>query len=143
MLSSDGGDDPEGSKSCSGGRRDTSCFSIRLMWRTDGLGEFYTYLPDVDANKVQCDVPPESHCNPEYGSSVGRGAFTFKKGQWTTVSMRVKLNDAGETNGEMELFVEGDSVIKVSGLQITDSDSGRIRGIIMQTFFGGKYCFDF
>jgi len=113
------------------------------MWRTDGLGEFYTYLPDVDANKVQCDVPPESRCNPEYGSSVGRGAFTFKKGQWTTVSMRVKLNDAGETNGEMELFVEGDSVIKVSGLQITDSDSGRIRGIIMQTFFGGNYCFDF
>ncbi|THU85376.1 hypothetical protein K435DRAFT_557426, partial [Dendrothele bispora CBS 962.96] len=66
--------------------------------------------------------PPESHCNPTYGTSVGRGAFTFEKGKWTTVSQRVKLNDAGEGNGEMELFIGGDSVIKVTGLEIRDSD---------------------
>ncbi|THU85385.1 hypothetical protein K435DRAFT_783350 [Dendrothele bispora CBS 962.96] len=119
-----GGDDAENSKSCSGGRRDTSCFSIRLMWREEGSGELYTYLPDVDANKKQCDVPPESHCNPTR--------------KWTTVSQRVKLNDAEEANGEMELFVGGDSVIKVTGLEIRDSDKGRMRGIIMQTFFGGS-----
>lgn len=34
-------------KSCSGGRTTDrgSCFSARLMWRTDGAGEIYDYLP--------------------------------------------------------------------------------------------------
>ncbi|KAF5372895.1 hypothetical protein D9758_001456 [Tetrapyrgos nigripes] len=132
-----GGDDPEGSKSCSGGRRDPTCFSVRLMWRQEGDGELYTYLPDVPANKVQCNVQPKSLCNPQFGSSVGRGAFKFATGAWTTVSQRVRLNDPGQTNGQMELFVGGKSVIKVDGLEIADSDKGRIRGIIMQTFFGG------
>jgi hypothetical protein len=112
------------------------------MWRSQGDGEFYTYLPPFDnegfsANRKLCDVPPFSECNPTFGASVGRGAFQFTAGQWTTVSERVRLNDVGQANGELELFAGGQSVIKVTGLILRDSDAGRIRGIQMQTFFGG------
>jgi hypothetical protein len=109
------------------------------MWRTGGKGEIYSYLPtgfDVNTDDHVCDVAPESDCNPTYGASVGRGAFTFPKGQWTTVSQRVKLNDVGETNGEMQLFVNGESVIDVKNIVLRNSDAGRHRGIQMQTFFG-------
>jgi len=138
-----GGDSDSVATSCSGGRRDTRCFSARLMWRTAGAGEFYTYLPPYTipafaANKKQCNVAPQSDCNPTYGASVGRGSFKFATGAWTTVSERVRLNDVGKANGELQLFVNGKSVINVSGLILTDSSAGRIRGMQMQTFFGGN-----
>ncbi|EMD34310.1 polysaccharide lyase family 14 protein [Gelatoporia subvermispora B] len=134
-----GGDSAADAVSCSGGRRSDSCFSARLMWRTDGAGEVYTYLPpDYSANQAVCDVAPFSTCNSVYGASVGRGAFTFATGAWTTISERVRLNDAGQENGEIQLFVNGESVINVGGLVLRDSDEGRIRGMQMQTFFGGS-----
>ncbi|EIM82378.1 uncharacterized protein STEHIDRAFT_133994 [Stereum hirsutum FP-91666 SS1] len=140
-----GGDSYDDSISCSGGRRSDACFSARLMWRAASAGELYTYLPPYDdasgdytANKAVCDVAPFSTCNPTYGASVGRGAFSFVAGGWTTISQRVRLNDVGQANGELELFVGGESVINVSGLILRARDAGRIRGVQMQTFFGGS-----
>ncbi|KAI0303313.1 hypothetical protein B0F90DRAFT_1710040 [Multifurca ochricompacta] len=134
-----GGDNEEVAMTCSGGRHDEGCWSARLMWRREGAGEMYTYLPpNFEENKVLCDLPPFSTCNPTYGTSVSRGSFHFKAGDWTTVSQRVRLNDPGQANGELELFVDGTSVINASGLVLRDSHDGRIRGIEMQTFFGGS-----
>jgi hypothetical protein len=138
-----GGNSAEEAVGCSGGRRSSACFSARLMWRSDGEGEFYTYLPPYTeprfaANGKVCNVAPFSECNPTYGASVGRGAFTFATGAWTTISERVRLNDVGQANGEIQLFVNGKSVINVGGLILRDSADGRIRGIQMQTFFGGS-----
>lgn len=100
----------------------------------------YTYLPpSFKANDNVCDIAPQSHCNPTYGASVGRGSFQWKTGEWNTVSQRVRLNDPGQQNGELEVFYEGKSVIKASGLVLRDGDAGRIRGIMMQTFFGGEF----
>ena len=114
------------------------------MWRTNGAGELYTYLPSYEnagfeSNKKLCSVAPSSDCNPTYGASVGRGAFNFKSGQWNTVSQRVRLNDVGESNGQLELFVNGKSVINVEGLKYRSSAEGRFRGLQAQTFFGGKF----
>jgi hypothetical protein len=113
------------------------------MWRVNGMGEMYTYLPPYnisgfEANEAVCYVPPLSICNPTYGASVGRGSFNFTTGAWTTVAERVRLNDAGQANGELQLWANGESVINVTGLIIRDSDAGRIRGIQFQTFFGGQ-----
>lgn len=111
------------------------------MWRGAGAGELYAYLPPFTdprfaANKKPCDSGA-AHCNPAYGTSFGRGSFSFAAGTRTTVAERVRLNDVGQANGELELFVGGRSVVRVDGLILRDSDAGRIRGIQMQTFFGG------
>jgi hypothetical protein len=84
-------------------------------------------------------VAPASDCNPVYGASIGRGSFKFATGQWTTVSERVKLNTPGKADGELELFANGKSVVNISGLILRDSAAGKMRGIQMQTFFGGVY----
>ena len=108
------------------------------MWRTDGAGEMYTYLPpSFEANQAVCSVPPKSECNDVFGQSVGRGSFTFTPGKRTTIGQRVRLNDAGQQNGELELFVNGESMFNVTGLVLANATAGRIRGIQMQTFFGG------
>ena len=113
------------------------------MWRTNGAGELYTYLPpDFTQNQVVCDIPPFSTCNDVYGASIGRGSFSWKTGGRTTIAQRLRLNDAGQSNGELELFVGGKSVINVGGLVISNSSEGRIRGMQFQTFFGGmSFCF--
>jgi hypothetical protein len=112
------------------------------MWRTDGAGEIYLYLPPYDipgfeANEKLCSTP-NSVCDATYGISVNRGAFSFVSGEWTTVAERVKLNDVGQANGEIELYVNGKSAIKASGIIIRDQGAGRIRGIQVQSFFGGE-----
>ncbi|KAF8060659.1 polysaccharide lyase family 14 protein [Lyophyllum atratum] len=137
-----GGDDNEISVSCSGGRKDAMCFSARLMWREEGAGELYTYLPPYTdsrfaANEKQCGVP-NSYCNPTYGASLQRGSFTFTPGKWTTVSQIVKLNTPGKADGALQLFVAGKKVIDIYGLILRDNERGRMRGIQMQTFFGGS-----
>ena len=115
------------------------------MWRTDGDGELYTYLPDpslgsqFSGNKNLCTKVKGSECNSVYGASVGRGSFRFAKNAWTTIAQRVKLNDNGKSNGEMELIVNGESLFTVTGLRFTDSGEGRFVGLQMQSFFGGEY----
>ena len=100
----------------------------------------YTYLPtSFSANSALSHVPPFSTSNPTYGTSVGRGSFFFQPGDWTTVVQRMRLNDVGQENGELELIVDGQRKINVSGLVLRSSEAGRIRGMQIQTFFGGKF----
>jgi hypothetical protein len=137
-LNIDGGTTAEGSISCSGGARDDDCFSARFMWRTKGAMELYTYLPPSHAeNQGVCDIPPFSECNPKYGASVGRGAATFATGKWNTIAQRVRLNDFGKANGEIEVFANQKSLFTATGLVLITDKGGAIQGIQAQTFFGG------
>lgn len=133
-----GGTTAELAKSCSGGRQDNrdDCFSARLMWRANGAGEIYNYLPSAAySNPDYCSYPPYSVCDPTYGESIGRGAFTWPTGEWATVAMRLKLNDANVANGEQELFLNGKSVISLTNLMISVNSETKIYGIMAQTFF--------
>ncbi|TFK19740.1 hypothetical protein FA15DRAFT_723298 [Coprinopsis marcescibilis] len=154
-----GGNSDDEAYTCSGGSRSTACFSTRLMWRRNGQGEIYAYFPSYDApgfeaNAQLCPANATStssttttspttqkgnFCDDTFGISLGRGNFTFPTGAWTTVAQRVRLNDAGQANGQVELFVDGKSVIKTSGIILRDvSGNGRIRGLQVQSFFGGN-----
>jgi len=90
-----GGPDSQG---CSGGRETDgkTCFSTRLMWRKDGAGEgayitnsiiysfyepcpvsVYAYIPNTSGLCSEKDTI----CDPQYGTSISRGAFNFTSGQ--------------------------------------------------------------
>ncbi|KAI0043009.1 polysaccharide lyase family 14 protein [Auriscalpium vulgare] len=131
----------EAAYGCSGGRQNErcNCFDLRLMWRADGLGELYAYIPLTATNKARLlAVPPFSHQNPDFGFSVGRGAWKFESARWFRVMTRVKLNGIGEENGEVEVFIDGQSVIRIDGLSLRDDAASRIQGLHFQTFFGGN-----
>ncbi|KAF8641434.1 hypothetical protein AX16_009947 [Volvariella volvacea WC 439] len=129
---------------CTGGRKEKrcTCFDVRLMWRANGEGELYTYLPLTDNNRTQqLKVPPYSKQNGDYGFSVGRGAFSFRNavGSWMSVALRVKMNEVGKEDGELQLWVDGKSVIEVTGLTLREGvdAQAKIKGMHFQTFFGG------
>ena len=85
-------------------------------------------------------VPPKSIKHPDYGFSVGRGAWTFTAGRWIAVAERVKMNTVGHADGEIEVYIDGRSVIHAKGLTLRDTEApdSYVQGMHFQTFFGGK-----
>lgn len=50
-------------------------------FRTKGAGELYAYFPTLGDNDTELKkVEPETILNDTYGTSVGRGSFTWKTG---------------------------------------------------------------
>lgn len=111
-----GGDGPVGGATTAAG------FSARLMWRQDGLGELYAYLPGQTA---------------DLGRSLGRGAWRFPVGRWVTVEQEIVLNDPGTANGIARIWIAGELRFEARDLIFRPDQELRIEGLMFSTFFGG------
>jgi hypothetical protein len=73
--------------------------------------------------------------------SLGRSAFTFKAGDWTDVGIHVQVNDLGQSNGFIQLFVNGDRVLSYPSITFRAStvkaDQLLVEDVMFSTFFGG------
>lgn len=110
------------------------------MWRKEAAGELYAYLPQTDGNAKAFEnaIPHTTIPNDEYGTSVGRGTFTWKTGTWNHISQRAKLNTVGKQDGQVEIFYNGKSIIQVKDLEFRSDETSLVRGMQIQTFFGGE-----
>ncbi|WWC71421.1 uncharacterized protein I206_105377 [Kwoniella pini CBS 10737] len=129
-----GGPDPKG---CSGGNQTdgTTCFSTRLMWRPNGAGEVYAYIPTSQKNFCS---QSQVTCNSDYGTSLARGSFSFVTGQWQTIQLLVILNEVGTANGIVELWYNGVQALSFQNLVIrTSTNLNSVGGLFFSSFFGG------
>ncbi|KAJ7084401.1 hypothetical protein B0H15DRAFT_849032 [Mycena belliarum] len=129
-----GGANPTG---CSGGNQSTGldCFSTRIMWRTNGAGEVYSYIPSPNNLCSEKDVT----CNSDFGISLSRGSFTFASGQWNRVTLLVQLNNPVDVaNGNIEVYFNDVQALAHQNLQIRASSSVTAGGLFFSTFFGGS-----
>jgi hypothetical protein len=129
-----GGTDPTG---CSGGNQSTGldCFSARIMWRTNGAGEVYAYIPSPNGLCSETSII----CNSDFGISISRGSFTFSSGQWNRVTLLVQLNNpANVANGNVEVYFNDVQALAQQDLQIRASSSVTAGGLYFSTFFGGS-----
>ena len=112
-----------GGTQVSGGRipDGTDGFSTRFMWRTAGQGEVYAYLPSSDT----------------FGTSLGRGDFSFTPGKWQCVEQEVALNTPGASDGVVRAWLDGKRVYQNEYLSYRTVASLRIEGVFFSTFFGG------
>jgi len=133
-----GGEDDAIAMTCSGGHHgENKCWSARMMFRPGGAGELYAYFPQLESNTNALAKVTKTFTNDVYGTSVGRGTFTWKRGAWTSISQRIKLNDVGEKNGEFQVWADGVSIMNISGLVFRTSEKSLVRGAQIETFFGG------
>ncbi|PPQ98618.1 hypothetical protein CVT24_003951 [Panaeolus cyanescens] len=126
------------SSGCSGGNKadGLDCFSSRLMWRKNGAGEVYAYIPTPNNFCSEKDIT----CNSDFGISIDRGAFGFTNGQWVRVTLLVRLNDPPNVaNGYIGLYYNDIQAISQGNLQIRASDTVAANGLYFSTFFGGKF----
>ncbi|KAH0589491.1 hypothetical protein H2248_005236 [Termitomyces sp. 'cryptogamus'] len=125
------------STGCSGGNESDGkeCFSTRLMWRKNGEGEVYAYIPTPNNLCSSDDVI----CNSDFGISLQRGAFGFVDGQWNRITLLVRLNDPPNVaNGNVQLYYNDLKAIDQQNLQIRSSSSVTANGLYFSTFFGGN-----
>lgn len=100
----------------------TDGFTTRYMWREQGAGEIYAYLPS----------------SVNYGTSIGRGSWHFIPGQWTLIEQSVKLNTPGIGNGNLRVWVNEKLVVDRHDVLFRSVDYLKLQGIIFSTFFGGN-----
>ncbi|KAI0792640.1 hypothetical protein C8Q75DRAFT_750682 [Abortiporus biennis] len=113
-----------GHTGCSGGDSAITCFSTRLMWRSEGTGELYLYAPKDRQTESLCSTPPLSVCDADYGLSIGRGSFNFTPGAWTNIRQTITLNTPGEQDGGFVLEVNDREAIRRSDVYYRDAVSG-------------------
>lgn len=130
---------------CSGGHHDGGCFSTRFMFRSEGKGELYLYIPPHLNRKNFCGIDGNGKCrgaSPNgvtYGASVGTGLWHFKAGEFTTVREVIRLNTPGKRDGYAQVYVNGspDPILDVQDIAYRSSKNSKFRGIQCQTFHGG------
>ncbi len=112
-----------GGKGASGGNipNGRDGFSTRLMWRAGGAGEVYAYLPTSEA----------------YGTSLGRGSWHFRPGQWHHIEQEVQLNQPGQKDGWVRIWMDGRLVLEQKNLVFRTTPELKLNGVFFSTFFGG------
>ncbi|KAF4598635.1 hypothetical protein EYR38_007041 [Pleurotus pulmonarius] len=124
------------STGCSGGNEPDGrdCLSARLMWRRNGNGEAYLYIPKPNG---LCDERSIS-CNDDFGISVSRGSFVLTPAQWYRITMLVQVNNPPNVaNGNLRIYFNDEEVIRQQDLQFRAVDSLSVNGFFFSTFFGG------
>ncbi|KNC81645.1 hypothetical protein SARC_06050 [Sphaeroforma arctica JP610] len=125
-----------GDKECSGERPSdgTNCFSTRLMWREDGEGEAYMYIP---VEEQQFDVQDKCHMGDDpTHCSLNRGVLNFQAGSWNKLKQIITLNTVGDNDGWFELYHNNKLVMKERIVYRT-TEKLRLSGMFFSTFFGG------
>ncbi|KAH9274989.1 hypothetical protein BASA83_002701 [Batrachochytrium salamandrivorans] len=128
---------------CNGGNTSDglTCWSMRLMWRTNGLGEAYAYFPVSDNSKI-CQSR-NTICSSLFGTSIDRGSFKFTQGQWMTIAMFVQLNNPGASDGSLVIYTDNGQTRAISRGGVTYRSAGSnaddllVRSVMFSTFFGG------
>lgn len=112
-------------ESASGCRKgvEQDAFSTRYMWRENGAGSLYAYLP---GKTKSC------------GEYIGKGSWFFQPGKWTTLEQEVVLNDVGASNGLVRVWANGKLVIDQPNIVLRTKENISIDGIFFVSFFGGK-----
>ncbi|MHA7055795.1 polysaccharide lyase [Aquimarina sp. M1] len=117
--------------------------SLRLMWRYDGLIEFYVHYntePTWDGWRASINwslTDPYEEPNGEPQPDQVK----FKKGQWNHVEMYNKLNTPGQNDGIMRGWLNGNLAIDITDngdyRQVGEEDI-HLNTIYLSTFFGGS-----
>ncbi|KAF9429652.1 hypothetical protein BGZ76_001151 [Entomortierella beljakovae] len=124
---------------CSGGVQSTgtNCLTMRVMWRQNGIGEVYAYVP-ADPKSSFCKNS-EVLCNDQYGKSIGRGQIYFQPGVWTRLDMVMELNSpAGNSNGTLQVYLNGNLAINLNNIPYRSTGMVGFQGLMFSSFFGGS-----
>lgn len=97
-------------------------FSVRFIWKEQGKGAAYAYLPN----------------SKTWGTALGTGSWSFTVGSWHRIEQKVKLNTPGQSDGEITVWYDNTLVHTSRGLVFRDTGQLKIEGLMFSTFFGGN-----
>ena len=113
---------------CSGGEtcNGNNGFSSRYMWRENGRAQLYLY---------HMDKPGKFGEEFWFKDSDGDDVY-FERGKWHHLVQRMRINDGNQSNGEVDVWMNGEQVLSVDDLRFVTNNKG-IDSLMFSTFFGG------
>ena len=114
---------------CSGGQICTgeNGFSSRYMWGENGRVKLYLY---------HMNKPTKWGENFWLEDSEGQDVY-FQRGKWHNLIQRVKINDGFLANGEIDVWMDGEEMLSLRGLQFVNNHKS-IDSLMFSTFHGGN-----
>ncbi|MBP2833221.1 T9SS type A sorting domain-containing protein [Aquimarina sp. U1-2] len=116
--------------------------SLRLMWREDGLLEFYNHFetrPSWEDWTASVNWSLTDPYDEQYGPQPDQ--VKLKKGAWNHIEVYHKLNSPGKRNGIMRGWLNGELAINITNNEdYRQREEGDIQlnTIYWSTFFGGS-----
>ena len=101
-------------------------FTSRYMWRENGKATLYLYHMDMEDT---------------YGDDIllkgedGQDKY-FERGQWHNMIQRVRVNDGGQANGEIDVWMDNEQVLDMDGLRLTNGQG--VDTMFFSSFHGGN-----
>lgn len=100
-------------------------WSARVMWRTDGRPELYTYHQGMKDKYGDHGTPTR--------------AYRFETQRWYAVSLHVRLNGAGDRpDGFVRLYIDGKLIEAHPNLRLRGGEDAPISQLLFSTFHGGN-----
>ena len=96
------------------------------MWRENGKAVLYLYHMD------QPDIWGE---DISLTGADGSDKY-FERGKWHNMIQRVKVNDGGQSNGEIDVWMDNEQVLDLDGVRFTNGQG--IDTTYFSTFHGGS-----
>src|SRR5665213_3046556 len=117
-----------GGQANTGGHAPNGCdgWTARMMWRPDGRIVQYVYHPGQ-----------KGIYGDDLDWAVDGKPVYFEPGRWACVETRVKLNDPGSNNGEIQSWLDGREALHAKGLRFRDVPELKLDVFFFSTFFGG------
>lgn len=81
-------------------------------------------MPKAKQDPELCTLPPRSVCDSNYGLSIGRGAWQFVRGGWTTVRQDIWLNTPGANDGGFNIWVNDRLVLSFDHVRYRETVGG-------------------
>lgn len=97
-------------------------WSVRFMWRTDGIGSAYVYHPDQPR---------------KWGEHFRLDNFWFEKGLVHTIGLEVIMNTPGKHDGIIRAWLDGVLVVEETAIRFRDIADLKIDTLHFGTIFGG------
>lgn len=117
-----------------GGKKISSGFSSRVMWRKSGETELYLYIPA----RQHTDLKKITTHRDKFGSSIPVKDFCFKRNTYHKVRIYLKLNTLRNLDGMIKLYIDDKCYIDYQKMNFADLADQKINGIFFNTFFGGQ-----
>jgi hypothetical protein len=115
-----GGNQPDG----------TNGWTLRFMWRSEGMLVVYAYVPKSENGKWG---------NDKWGQDISCD-FKVEPGNWHCIEQYVNVGTPGKDDGKLKVWIDGVERLNIDDIRFWNvkNDFGPVGGIYFSTFHGGN-----
>jgi len=102
---------------------DRKGWTVRLIWKEEGVPALYVYHQDREAN-----------CGDQFTAND----FKFTRDRWYRIDLQVEMNsNKNAHDGKAVLYIDGEKQVEVNDLRLSGKSSVDIDKFLFSTFYGG------